>query len=180
MAIRADIALVILLVFALFGEDLLGALHVELDSFRIAGGLMLFWIAFEMVFEKRTQRREGERRKSPPHLRSRTSRSSWRSPCWPAPGAIAAIMLLMNEANSIEESLVVLGALAAALAITMVALIAAGPIMRLFDDKVEAAITRVLVVRMRHRRPARRLPRLTRVPGTSPVSPASHPGATGE
>ena len=59
MAIRASgIALVILLVFALFGEDLLGALHIELDSFRIAGGLMLFWIAFEMVFEKRTQRRE--------------------------------------------------------------------------------------------------------------------------
>ncbi|MEC7623795.1 MAG: MarC family protein, partial [Pseudomonadota bacterium] len=67
-------------------------------------------------------------------------------PMLAGPGAIAAIMLLMNEANSIEESLVVLGALAAALAITMVALIAAGPIMRLFGDKVEAAITRVLGV----------------------------------
>ena len=59
MAIRASgIALVILLVFALFGEDLLGALHIELDSFRIAGGIMLFLIALEMVFEKRTERRE--------------------------------------------------------------------------------------------------------------------------
>src|SRR5665647_3275598 len=59
MAIRAClIAGVILLVFALFGEDLLGALHIELDSFRIAGGLMLFLIALDMVFEKRTQRRE--------------------------------------------------------------------------------------------------------------------------
>ena len=56
MAIRACvIAAVILLLFALFGQQLLGALHIELDSFRIAGGLMLFWIAFEMVFEKRTQ-----------------------------------------------------------------------------------------------------------------------------
>ena len=63
MAIRAClIAAVILLIFAMFGEDLLGALHIELDSFRIAGGLMLFFIAFEMVFEKRTQRREEGRR----------------------------------------------------------------------------------------------------------------------
>ena len=59
MAIRASvIAGAILLVFALFGEALLGALHIELDSFRIAGGLMLFLIALDMVFEKRTQRRE--------------------------------------------------------------------------------------------------------------------------
>ena len=59
MAIRAVIiATIILLVFALFGEDLLNALHIELDAFRIAGGLMLFLIALDMVFEKRTQRRE--------------------------------------------------------------------------------------------------------------------------
>lgn len=39
MAIRACfIATIILLIFAVFGEDLLGALHIELDSFRIAGG----------------------------------------------------------------------------------------------------------------------------------------------
>ena len=59
MALRAIfIAALILLVFALFGEQLLGALHIELNSFRIAGGIMLFVIAMDMVFEKRTQRRE--------------------------------------------------------------------------------------------------------------------------
>ena len=59
MAIRASIiAAAILFVFALFGEDLLGALHIELNSFRIAGGIMLFLIAIDMVFEKRTERRE--------------------------------------------------------------------------------------------------------------------------
>ena len=46
MAVRAClIATAILLVFALFGEELLGFLHIELDSFRIAGGIMLFLIA---------------------------------------------------------------------------------------------------------------------------------------
>ncbi|HEX2794651.1 MAG TPA: MarC family protein, partial [Croceicoccus sp.] len=52
MAVKATvIATVILFIFALFGEDLLGALHIELDSFRIAGGIMLFAIAIDMVFE---------------------------------------------------------------------------------------------------------------------------------
>ena len=59
MAVRATlIAGAILLFFALFGESLLSALHIDLDSFRIAGGIMLFIIAIDMVFEKRTERRE--------------------------------------------------------------------------------------------------------------------------
>ena len=138
MAIRASgIAMIILLVFALFGEDLLGALHIDLDSFRIAGGLMLFWIAFEMVFEKRTQRREerAERVAATPEVED-VSVFPMAIPMLAGPGAIAAIMLLMNEANGLEESLIVLGALAAALLITMLALMAAGPLMRLFGDKL--------------------------------------------
>ena len=148
MAIRACvIAAIILLVFALFGEQLLGALHIELDSFRIAGGLMLFWIAFEMVFEKRTQRREDRAQKvaATPEVED-VSVFPMAIPMLAGPGAIAAIMLLMNEAQGLDQSLVVLGALGAVLVITMLALIAAGPLMRLFGDKVEAAVTRVLGV----------------------------------
>ena len=148
MAIRATfIAGVILLIFALFGEQLLGALHIDLDSFRIAGGLMLFWIAFEMVFEKRTQRREerAEKVAATPEVED-VSIFPMAIPMLAGPGAIAAIMLLMNEAEDLAETATVLGALAAVLIITMLALIAAGPIMRLFGDKVEAAITRVLGV----------------------------------
>ena len=148
MAIRASfIAGVILLIFALFGEQLLGALHIDLDSFRIAGGLMLFWIAFEMVFEKRTQRREerAEKLAATPEVED-VSIFPMAIPMLAGPGAIAAIMLLMNEANDLAQTFTVLGALAAVLVITMLALIAAGPLMRLFGDKVEAAITRVLGV----------------------------------
>ena len=59
MAIRATlIAGCILVFFAMFGEALLSFLHIDLDSFRIAGGIMLFIIAIDMVFEKRTERRE--------------------------------------------------------------------------------------------------------------------------
>jgi len=148
MAIRACvIAAAILLVFALFGEQLLGALHIELDSFRIAGGLMLFWIAFEMVFEKRTQRREDRAQKvaATPEVED-VSVFPMAIPMLAGPGAIAAIMLLMNEAQGLQGTLTVLGALGAVLLITMFALIAAGPLMHLFGDKVEAAVTRVLGV----------------------------------
>ena len=147
MAIRASvIALAILLGFALFGEQLLGALHIQLDSFRIAGGLMLFWIAFEMVFEKRTQRREERAEKIAASEVEDVSVFPMAMPMLAGPGAIAAIMLLMNEASDLTDQLMVLGALGAVLAITMVALIAAGPLMRLFGDQVEAVVTRLLGV----------------------------------
>lgn len=148
MAIRASvIAAVILLIFALFGEQLLGALHIELDSFRIAGGLMLFWIAFEMVFEKRTQRREerADKVSANPEIED-VSVFPMAMPMLAGPGAIAAIMLLMNEAETTEETFVVLGALGSVLVLTMLALIAAGPLMRLFGARVEAVITRLLGV----------------------------------
>jgi multiple antibiotic resistance protein len=62
------------------------------------------------------------------------------------PGAIAAIMLLMNNAEGTNQTLVVLAALASVLLLTMVALIAAGPLIRLLGDRVEAVITRLLGV----------------------------------
>ena len=152
MALRAcAIAAAILLVFALFGVDLLAALHIELDSFRIAGGLMLFWIAWEMVFEKRTQRREERAEKiaaqhaNTPEVED-VSVFPMAMPMLAGPGAIAAIMLLMQEASGWEASLVVLGALASVLVLTALALVAAGPLMRLFGDRVEAVVTRLLGV----------------------------------
>jgi multiple antibiotic resistance protein len=148
MALRATwIAAIILLIFALFGQQLLGALHIELNSFRIAGGLMLFFIAFDMVFEKRTQRRESRAEKiaATPEIED-VSVFPMAMPMLAGPGAIAAIMLLMNEAKGWPEMLEVLAALAAVLAITAAALVAAGPLIRLLGDKVEAVITRLLGV----------------------------------
>ena len=148
MALRATfIAAIILMIFAFFGEALLGALHIELDSFRIAGGLMLFWIAFEMVFEKRTKRREerADKVNADPEVED-VSVFPMAMPMLAGPGAIAAIMLLMNEAETTTETIEVFAALGSVLLITAVALVAAGPLIRLLGDKVEAVITRLLGV----------------------------------
>jgi multiple antibiotic resistance protein len=148
MAIRACvIAGVILVLFALVGEDLLGALHIELDSFRIAGGLMLFLIALDMVFEKRTQRREqrAEAVKATPEVED-VSVFPMAMPMLAGPGAIATVMLLEGETKGLQGSLVVLAALMVVLVLTLLALLAAGPLMKLVGAKVEAVITRVLGV----------------------------------
>ena len=147
MALRAvAIAGVILLIFAFFGEALLGALHIELDSFRIAGGFMLFWIAFEMVFEKRTQRRNERADRVSASEVEDVSVFPMAMPMLAGPGAIAAVMLLMNEAADWQERAEVFAALGLVLALTAGALVAAGPLIRLLGDKVEAVITRLLGV----------------------------------
>jgi len=148
MAIRSVlIASGILLFFGLFGEDLLGALGVSLDAFRIAGGIMLFLIALEMVFEKRTERRESRAQEinATPEIED-ISVFPMAIPMIAGPGSIASLMLLMSRSDGLDESLIVLGALAAILLLTMVTLLLAGPLMRLLGHKVEAMITRILGV----------------------------------
>jgi multiple antibiotic resistance protein len=148
MALKAClIAGAILLGFALFGQELLGALHIELDSFRVAGGIMLFLIALDMVFEKRTQRREerAEKLRETPEVED-VSVFPMAMPMLAGPGAIASIMLLAGSADDMGQTLVVLGALLAVLVLTLLALWAASPLMKLVGAQVEAVITRLLGV----------------------------------
>ena len=145
MAIRsALIAWCILLFFALLGEALLSTLGITLAAFRLAGGIMLFIIALEMVFEKRTQRRE--ERAQQVEAAEDISVFPMAIPMIAGPGSIATVMLLTSRAEGLAESLVVLGAMTLVILITLAALLAAGPIMRLVGAKLEAMITRILGV----------------------------------
>lgn len=149
MAVRSTlVAAAILLVFALLGEPLLGTLGISLDAFRIAGGIMLFLIALEMVFEKRTQRREERAHEIELHPEQYEDISIFpmAMPMIAGPGSIASAMLMMQRSHGLVAHLVVLGALAAVLLLMMGALLAAGPLMRFFGYKVEAVITRLLGV----------------------------------
>jgi multiple antibiotic resistance protein len=148
MAIRAVmIASAILLVFALVGEALLKTLGISLNAFRIAGGIMLFLIALEMVFEKRQERREDRATKimETPEVED-VSVFPMAMPMIAGPGSIATVMLLVSRAEGPGETAAVFGALALVLVLTLVALLAAGPLMRLLGAKIEAVITRLLGV----------------------------------
>ena len=148
MAVRAVVvAAIILFVFAAVGEAILHALDVSLSAFRIAGGIMLFLIALEMVFEKRTERREDRAAKvaSTPEVED-VSIFPMAMPMIAGPGSIASVMLLMSQSNGLASSAVVLAAMASILALTLLALLIAGPIMRVVGAKIEAVVSRLLGV----------------------------------
>jgi multiple antibiotic resistance protein len=148
MAIRAVlVAAAILVFFGLLGEDLLEALGISLAAFRIAGGIMLFLIALEMVFEKRTERRASRAQEveaDPEH--DDVSVFPMAIPMIAGPGSIASVMLLVARSEGLQETLTVFAALLAVLILTLLALLAAGPLMRLLGHRMEAMLTRLLGV----------------------------------
>ena len=99
VALRASlIAGAILIGAALLGDLLLRALGISLSAFRIAGGLLLFAIAFEMVLGVR-MRREGQAAEEAveEHVRN-VAAFPLAIPLMAGPGALAATVLLSSEA----------------------------------------------------------------------------------
>ena len=148
MALRSVlIAAGILVFFAILGEDLLEVLGIGLPAFRIAGGIMLFLIALEMVFERRTARRETRAQEinATPEIED-ISVFPMGIPMIAGPGSIASVMLLVGRSEGLQQSLTVFAALAAVLLLTLVSLVAAGALMRLLGHRMEAMLTRLLGV----------------------------------
>ena len=140
------IAAGILLFFGLLGQQLLQALGVSLTAFRIAGGILLFLIAIDMIFEKRTERRENRAEEVSASHVDDISVFPMAIPMIAGPGSIASIMLMMARSDGWVESLTVLGALLLTLLLTLACLLLAGPLMRLMGHRMEAMLTRLLGV----------------------------------
>jgi multiple antibiotic resistance protein len=100
VALRASVtAGAILVGAALIGDRLLNALEISLPAFRIAGGLLLFWIAAEMVFGVRS-RHEGETAEQAMEERVRNIATfPLAVPLLAGPGAITATVLLSAQEN---------------------------------------------------------------------------------
>jgi len=88
------IAFCVLAGSALFADWLLHALGISLAAFRIAGGLLLFVIAFEMVFERRQKRKSHD---ASPEGLSRIAAFPLAVPLMAGPGAITACVLLAGK-----------------------------------------------------------------------------------
>jgi multiple antibiotic resistance protein len=126
---------------------MLHALGISLASFRIAGGILLFYIAVDMVFERRTERREkrAESIEGTPQAED-ISVFPMAIPMIAGPGSIASAMLWVSRAETPVHVAVVLAAITVVMLLTLITLLAAGPLMRLIGDRMEAMITRVLGV----------------------------------
>src|SRR3546814_11034475 len=95
----------------MFGEALLSFLHIDLDSFRIAGGIMLFIIAIDLVFDKRTERREqrAEKVMATPEVED-VSVFPMAMPMLAGPGSIASVLLPAAQHNGLDRPLVLFAA----------------------------------------------------------------------
>jgi multiple antibiotic resistance protein len=115
VALRATvIATLALAFFALVGQKLLALLGITLPAFRIAGGMLLFWIAFEMVFERRSARKTNVARTAidEDHIRN-VAAFPLAIPLMAGPGAITATMLLAGQTRGEPELLAALIAIIA-------------------------------------------------------------------
>jgi len=142
----------VLLGFALGGGWLLNAMHISMDAFRASGGVLLFLMALEMIFEKRTERREERAEKiseEDHHIAGTLEDISvfpMAIPMLAGPGSIATIMLFMSEAGTLMEQGIVLASVGINLLICLVVFLAIGPVMRFIGESMAAMITRILGV----------------------------------
>src|SRR6202044_3069834 len=148
VAVRASlIAGAILIGTALLGDLLLRALGISLSAFRIAGGLLLFAIAFEMVLGVR-MRREGQAAEEAveEHVRN-IAAFPLAIPLMAGPGAITATVLLAGRAG---RDLLLIGLLLAVVAFVALAsffcFAAAGRISRLLGLTGNIVLSRLLGV----------------------------------
>lgn len=149
VAIRASvIAFALLAFFAVAGDALLRVLGVSLPAFRIAGGLLLFWIAFEMVFERRNERKQNtaEVAITKDHIQN-VAAFPLAIPLMAGPGALTATMLLAGRAGG---DLVQLGLLVGIAGVVVLActltFFLATPISRMLGVTGNVVLTRLLGV----------------------------------
>ncbi|QIB35862.1 MarC family protein [Ancylobacter pratisalsi] len=149
VAIRASlIAVVILVLFGLVGAPLLHALGITLPAFRIAGGLLLFAISFEMVFARRHERKfeAAEVAIREQHLRT-LAVFPLAIPLMAGPGAITAMLLLAGEAHGDPSRLAALFAITVAvLASCLLVFLIAERMNRLLGITGNAILSRLLGV----------------------------------
>ncbi len=140
------VASVILIGFAYAGKFLFAKLGISLNALRIAGGIMLFIIGLNMVFEKRTEKREDRAEGVLEDISDPEDISVFPMgiPMIAGPGTMASILLLKSRAAETGSELAVIAALIAVLVITLISFLIAGPLMKLMGKTFTNVLTRVL------------------------------------
>ena len=145
VAVRGSIiAFGILAVFALFGSKVLGTLGISIGAFRIAGGLMLFYIAFEMIFERRQSRKEktSEVAITQDHIHN-VAVFPLALPLIAGPGAISATVLLAGAMPDLFGRVELIGVIAFSIGLLYL-------VMRIADrfDKMLGVTGRAIMTRL--------------------------------
>jgi multiple antibiotic resistance protein len=142
------VASIILIGFAYVGEWLFSKLGISLDALRIAGGIMLFIIGLNMVFEKRTEKREDRAEDLLEEIEDPEDISVFPMgiPMIAGPGTMASLLILMSRSSNGWEEASIIAALVAVLVITLISFLVAGPLIKLMGKTFTNVLTRVLGV----------------------------------
>lgn len=135
------IATVLLTAFGLFGDALLRGIGISMPAFRISGGMLLFLTALDMLFERRTQRREGQ--SAEPHTPD-PSVFPLATPLLAGPGAMATMILLAGSGSGGLHMAAVLAVMALVLACVFVLFLLATPLERALGRTGTMVVTRLL------------------------------------
>jgi multiple antibiotic resistance protein len=143
IAIRSCVVAAFLLtLFGLAGEALLEFVGISMAAFRISGGVLLFITALDMLFERRTQRRE-DQAEGP--LEDDPSVFPIAMPLIAGPGSLATMILLASEPGADWAYVAAVhGVMLAVLAIVFAFFMAAGLMERVIGDTGIKVITRLM------------------------------------
>lgn len=141
------IAFGILALFAVAGEAILSVMGISIGAFRIAGGLLLFAIAFEMIFNRREARKQksSEAAVVEDHIHN-LSVFPLALPLIAGPGAISATILLAGSFHQPMDRIGLIGVIAVCIILVMVSLTVASRIDRFLGHSGRAILTRLLGV----------------------------------
>ena len=142
------IAAAILLFFALFGRSLLEAFGISLAALRTAGGILLLLIAIDLVFARPSGGTSTTAEETAEAVaRQDVSVFPLATPLIAGPGAIGAVIVLVAEsAGDHLRTAVVIGALLAVLAITLVLMLAAARVQKVLGVTGVHVIARIMGV----------------------------------
>ena len=153
MAVKSPVvAALILYLFALFGPWLLKHMGISLNAFRVGGGVLLFLIAIEMVFEKRQERQKtrADAVLADSEITGQLDDISVFPigiPMIAGPGSIATAMLSMQSAGSDPVGVgIVVAAIGLNLVLTALIFLASGPLMKIMGENIAGAIARIFGV----------------------------------
>jgi multiple antibiotic resistance protein len=148
VSVRASvIAFGVLALFAIAGGLILSAFGITLPAFRVAGGLLLFFIAFEMVFERRGERKEksADVAITKDHIHN-VAAFPLAIPLIAGPGAISATVLLSGSFQGLAAQTALVAIILVCLALTYLVFVLAERIDRFLGETGRSILTRLLGV----------------------------------